>query len=104
MSKKRQQVTAVIYDKRGRVLSVGQNSYIKTHPLQAKYARQVGLPKKLFLHAEIHAIVRCRDITRADSIFISRWDSSGRPMLAEPCEICASAIRAAGIRHVRWTG
>ena len=35
-------ITAIIYDKKGRVLSIGQNSYIKTHPYQAKIAKQVG--------------------------------------------------------------
>jgi hypothetical protein len=31
---KRQAITAIITDKKGRVLSIGQNSYSKTHPLQ----------------------------------------------------------------------
>ena len=42
MPKSRQNITAVIYDKRGRVLSIGKNQYLKTHPLQAKHAHAVG--------------------------------------------------------------
>lgn len=97
------QLTAVIYDRKGRVLSVGQNSYIKTHPLQAKYADKVGLPEKQFLHAEIHAIVRCKDLSKAYKIFISRWSKNGEPLLAKPCPVCQSAIEAAGIEIVEYT-
>lgn len=50
--KNRQQVTAFIYDKRGRVLSIGKNSYVKTHPLQAHHANKVGLGDKLYLHMQ----------------------------------------------------
>lgn len=104
MSKsQRQNITAVIYDRRGRVLSIGQNSYIKTHPIQAKHAEKMGEPYKQFLHAEIHAIVRCSDIKRAHRIFVSRFDRDGNPTLAAPCPICMSAIRATGIKVVEHT-
>lgn len=55
---KKHHVTAIIFDKRGRPLSIGQNSYIKTHPLQLKMAEKVGLPEKKFIHAEIQSIVK----------------------------------------------
>lgn len=102
-SSQRQQITAIIYDRRGRVLSIGQNSYVKTHPLQAAHAKKVGEPEKIFLHAEMHAIVRCPDIAKAHRIFVSRWDRAGRAVLAAPCQICKSAIEAAGIRIVEHT-
>ena len=96
-------ITAVIYDKRGRVLSIGQNSYVKTHPLQAELSRKAGMAEKIYLHAEIHAIVRCRDLSRAHRIFISRWDKSGQPALAKPCPICQGALQEAGIKIVQHT-
>lgn len=99
----RQSLSAVIYDKRGRVISVGFNSYVKTHPVQAEHAKRVGLPEKQYLHAEIHAIVRCKDLSRAHKIFVSRWDKNGRPMFAKPCPVCMSAIEAAGIEVVEHT-
>ena len=67
----KQNMTAIIYDKRGKVISVGQNSYVKTHPLQAKYAAIAGMPDRQFLHAEIHAIVKCKDLTRAYKTIVS---------------------------------
>lgn len=103
MSTTKQQLSAVIYDKRGRVLSVGENSYIKTHPLQAEHAKKTNHPEKIFLHAEIHAIVRCKNLSRAYKIFVSRWDKSGKPTLAKPCPVCLSAIEAAGIEIVEHT-
>lgn len=99
----KQQITAVITDRRGRVLSIGQNSYVKTHPYQAELARRVGEPHKVFLHAEVHAITRLRDITKAHKISIYRYDSKGQPILARPCSICATAIQAAGIGIVEHT-
>lgn len=100
---KQQHLTAIIYDRKGRVLSVGQNSYVKTHPLQAKHASRVGLVEKQFLHAEVHAIVRCKDLSKAHKIFISRWGKNGEPMFAKPCPVCESAIKAAGIEIVEHT-
>lgn len=103
MSKKRQTIKAVIYDRKGRVLSIGHNSYVKTHPLQARHAQAAGEPHRFFLHAEIHAIVKCKNLNRAAKIFVSRWDNQGRPQLAKPCAVCQSAIKAAGIREIFHT-
>lgn len=100
---KQHELTAIIYDKRGRVLSIGKNSFIKTHPLQKKLAKKVGLPEKEFIHAEVAAIVRCSDLSKAASIKIFRFDSSGSPVLAKPCPICQSAIKSAGIKHIFHT-
>lgn len=96
-------VTALIYDRKGRVLSVGQNSYLKTHPLQARHAKVTGNPEKQYLHAEVHAITRCRDLHRAHKIFIARYNKQGEPVLAKPCPVCMSAIRESGIRHIQHT-
>lgn len=97
------QVTALIYDRKGRVLSIGQNSYIKTHPLQAKHAKKTGMPEKMFLHAEVHAITRCRDLSKAHKIFVTRYNKNGEPVLAKPCPVCISAIKASGIKYVEHT-
>jgi tRNA(Arg) A34 adenosine deaminase TadA len=99
----KQQITAVIYDKRGRVLSIGQNSYVKSHPWQAEMAERVGEPFKIFLHAEIASITRCRDLKRAHTIRIFRYNKEGKPVLARPCAICAEAIKVAGIKHIEHT-
>jgi tRNA(Arg) A34 adenosine deaminase TadA len=98
-----QAITAIIYDRRGRVLSIGKNSYVKTHPLQAKYATRVGLPEKQFLHAEIAAIVRCRDLAKAHKIEVFRIGRNGDLLLAKPCPVCETAIQASGIKYIEHT-
>jgi tRNA(Arg) A34 adenosine deaminase TadA len=102
-TKTRHALTAIIYDKKGRVLSMGQNSYVKTHPLQAEHAVKVGLDERIYLHAEVHAIVKCKDLSKAHKIFVSRWDKHGNSLLAKPCPVCESAIKAAGIKIVEHT-
>lgn len=93
MCKQRFDITAIIYDKKGNILAIGKNSYVKTHTLQAKYAERVGRPDKKFVHAEILAIARCRDLSKAHKIFISRYYKDGTPAPAAPCPICLSAIK-----------
>lgn len=100
---KQYNITAIIYDRRGRVLSVGKNSYIKTHPLQAHHAKKAGEPHRVFLHAEIHAISKLKDLNSAHRIEIFRFLEDGTPALAKPCSICCSAIKASGIKIVTHT-
>jgi tRNA(Arg) A34 adenosine deaminase TadA len=103
MPRKKFHVIATIYDKRGRPLSVGVNSYDKTHPLQAKYAIQCNKPEKVFLHAEIAAIVKLSKPWRAHTIKVERYTSEGVPVNASPCVICRKAIEAIGIKNIIHT-
>jgi deoxycytidylate deaminase len=103
VTKARFDITAIIYDKRGKILSIGKNSYVKTHPYQAKCAQMVGLPDKQFLHAEIHAIVRCKKLDKAHKIVVMCFDKSGEEKNAMPCPVCRSAIEATGIKIVEHT-
>jgi deoxycytidylate deaminase len=103
MSKIRHVITAIIYDKRGRIISIGKNSYIKTHPKQAYHAKLVGLPEKQYRHAEIDAIIRCKKLDKAHKIIVSRLTKGGKYGNAKPCPICVSAIKEAGIKQVEWT-
>lgn len=98
-------IYAIVRSKRGKILSQGFNSYIKTSPLQSRYAKSVNLPKKEFIHAEISALSRIPYTQRknAYSITIYRFDNHGRPALAKPCPICQAAIEHFGIKHVYYT-
>lgn len=99
----RYSLEATIYDKRGRVLSVGNNSYTKSHPLQVKFAEKVGKPDAIFLHAEMDALRRLKDWDRAHRIVITRFDKNGEPAIAKPCKICKLALEHAGIEHIEHT-
>jgi len=105
MAKKRKQynLTATIFDKRGRVLSRGENSYWKTHPMQIHLAKKVGREDAIFLHAEIAALVRLKDWSKAHKIRVERYGNDGQPLLAKPCEICNAALKKAGIEVIEHT-
>lgn len=97
----KQEITATIYDKRGRVIAVGKNSYDQSHPRQAYYAQRAGDPKKIYLHAEIAALVKCKGTPY--KIKIERYNKQGEPRLAKPCPICELAIKESGIKFVEYT-
>lgn len=103
MSNARQRLTATVYDKRGRVLSQANNSYIKTHPYQAKLAERHGRKEQIYLHAEIAALVKLRGVDKAHRIVVERYLKDGTPANAKPCPICEEAIRLAGIKIVEHT-
>lgn len=96
-------ITAVISDKRGHILSIGKNSYVKTHPLQAAYAAEVGEPYKVFVHAEVDAIVRLPYGAKPHSIFVARVNNQGEYRNAKPCKICQLALKRANIINVNYT-
>jgi len=100
---KKYSITAIIYDRRGNVLSLGKNSYVKTHPLQAHYAAVAGEPHKMFLHAEIDAIIKCQDLSRAHKLVVFRYREDGSPALARPCAVCQAALRKTPIKIIEHT-
>jgi tRNA(Arg) A34 adenosine deaminase TadA len=102
MANKRHHILAKCYDKRGRLLSAAFNSYTKTHPLQAYFAKRVGHPECTYLHAEIHAILKCKG-KAIYRISIERYHKSGLPANAAPCPICQEAIKAFNIQIVEYT-
>ena len=104
MSKQQQQaITAFIYDRRGRLLATGSNSYVKTHVVQAKAASAVGKPSSIYLHAEIAALVKLKDWAKAHKIVVTRFLKDGKPALAKPCSICQHLIDQSPIKIVEYT-
>lgn len=101
MSKKRFELTAFTYDKRGRLLSVGRNSYIKTHSLQAHFAKKAGRPQAIYVHAELAALMKARQ--QVYKLVVVRYNKDGSPGNAKPCEICQLAIKAFGVKEVEHT-
>lgn len=103
MKQTKQELTAIITDKRGRILSIGKNNYTKSHPLQAQYAEKVGEPYKIYLHAEIDAIIKCKDLDKAHKIEIFRVNKQGKYLKAAPCPICSEAISKTPIKEITHT-
>src|SRR3972149_10244142 len=86
-------MAAATYDKAQNKLTVGLawNSLKKTHPLQKYYAEKEGCGRKIYLHAEISAIVKSRK--RPYYLFVARVTKAGDIVSAKPCPICMRAIK-----------
>lgn len=95
-------IRATCYDKKGNTISTAVNSYTKSHPLQAHFAELVGQPQRQYLHAEIAALLKAKT-KKVSSIFVERYDSEGKPALAEPCKICYKALVAFGVKNIHYT-
>ena len=94
-------ITALAYDKKGRLLSVGRNSYVKTHPLQAKFSKEAKKPHAVYLHAELSALLKARQ--QVHKLVVLRYDKQGNPALAAPCAACQLAIKSFGVKYVEHT-
>lgn len=99
----RQRIVAIASDKRGRILSIGQNSYQKTSPLMLHYCQKVHRHRdKPFLHAEADCLFRL-DVGNVYKLSIARVLADNSPALAAPCEICQAIISAYGVKIVEYT-
>lgn len=91
---------ACCMDKHYSPISFGYNSYTKTHPAQKQLAVRIKKDSfKEFLHAEISALVKCRD-KKPYAILVLRQLKDGKLGNAKPCPICSMAIKEAGIEEV----
>lgn len=95
-------VAAAVLDSKGTILSTGVNSYIKTHPIQAHYAKKAGCSEKQWLHAEISALVKIKH-GKPTKIVVIRINRQGELRLAKPCDICMLAIKQAGIDSIEFS-
>ena len=80
-----------------RFISIGFNSYVKTHPAQLAYARTAGMHHRRFLHAELDALLRSGG---ADTLVVVRLGKNGKIINSKPCGVCDLAIDAYGIKEV----
>lgn len=95
-------LSAQCYNKNGKLLSSATNSYTKTHPLMAHFANKVGMPCKIYLHAEVAALLKAKD-NKVYSLHVVRRTKAGTLRNAKPCAICMEAIRAFGVDKVFYS-
>lgn len=99
---KQYEITALAYDRRGNLLSVGRNSYVRTHPRQAYYSRKSGgNPAAIYLHAELHALIKARQPVHR--LVVLRYNRDGTPALAKPCAACQLAIKDFNVKYLEHT-
>ena len=104
-------VCAIIVHK-NRIISIGTNSYEKTHTKM----KTINSPLKIYLHAEIDALNKfqhiltynaIRDkrdkIIRKSIMYIVCVSRGGKTKNARPCFICMKNIKAFGIKTLVYT-
>lgn len=88
-STNKEKVFAVTENK-GRRVGVGINCYTRSHRMQRDCAERAGLPAKVYLHAEIAAIIKSR--SAIDTIYVYRLNRKGDMLPSKPCPVCQIAI------------
>ena len=99
-SPSKKKVGAVLLNK-NKVVTSATNLETKSHPLQARFAERVGLHEKIYLHAEIAALVKCKE--ECDTIVVARVNPQDKLRMAKPCPICSLALEEAGVKKVHYT-
>jgi len=88
---------AIIYDKNGKVLSVGRNI-----PHYRPGLKKYGY-KNLLLHAESDAILKCNPEDLKGSNLLVIRTGKNKLCNSKPCEHCLSMILQCGIKHVYYS-
>jgi len=99
-SPSKKQVGALLL-RRNKIITTAVNLETKSHPLQAKFAERVGLWQKIYLHSEIHALIKCKE--PVDTIVVARVNPQNKLRNAKPCPICSLAIEESGINHIYYS-
>jgi tRNA(Arg) A34 adenosine deaminase TadA len=99
-SPSRRRVGAVLLRK-SKVVATAVNLEQKSHPWQAKLAEKVGLGEKIYLHSEIHALIKAKE--DADTIIVARVNTQDKLRMAKPCPICALALEQGGVKNIYYS-
>ena len=103
MANRQHRVIATIFDKADNILAIASNNYNKSHPIQAHFAQKAGEPERIYLHAEIAALVKLRKTDVPYRIFISRQKRDGSMGNAKPCALCLAALQHWKINNISYT-
>ncbi len=95
-------LAATTYSKKGIELAQAYNSTIKTHPWQAKLANLVGMPHRIYLHAEIAALIASNE--PVEVLVVASVTKEGKPAMAKPCPVCQKALEFAHVKVLIYTG
>lgn len=95
-------VVAVIFDKRNKVVSFGNN--YKTHP-KAKIIEKYEGKFYQVLHAEVHALIQAErfgiDLSKC-SILVMRKRKDGKFGISKPCPNCQAALNYSNIQQIYY--
>jgi deoxycytidylate deaminase len=92
---------AIILDKYGIPISIGFNSYVKTHPVMLNFRSPkvdfgFGIDKesKIFLHAEMDCLIKgLSKKSEWHTLIVARIGADGELKLAKPCQGCSEMLK-----------
>jgi tRNA(Arg) A34 adenosine deaminase TadA len=89
--------------RKNKVIVTATNLEKKTHPIQAFLAEKVGLDEKIYLHAEVNALIKSKE--KADTIVVARIGGHGHDELrmSKPCPICQMALEMNNVNRVIYS-
>jgi tRNA(Arg) A34 adenosine deaminase TadA len=89
--------------RRNKVIVTATNLEKKTHPIQAFLAEKVGLDEKIYLHAEVNALIKSKE--KSDTIVVARIGGHGHDELrmSKPCPICQMALEMNNVNRVIYS-
>ena len=97
-------ICSYAYDQSNRLICIAFNSYSKSHSVQAKYAAKAGKPGMIYLHAEIHALIKAKNLgKKIHKIHVTRFTKDGQPAMAKPCPVCWAALVEHGVKKISYT-
>lgn len=101
-SPSKKKIGAVLLRK-NKVITTATNLQHKSHPLQAQLAERVGLKEKIYLHAEINALIKARE--DVDTIVVARIGGHFHNELrnSKPCPICRMALEMNNVRRIIYS-
>jgi tRNA(Arg) A34 adenosine deaminase TadA len=89
--------------RKSKVIVTATNLEKKTHPIQASFAEKVGMKEKIYLHAEINALIKAKE--DVDTIVVARigGHSHNELRMSKPCPICQMALEIKQVRKVIYS-
>lgn len=101
--KRRYELIATAFDRKGKVVGAGVNDYKKSHPLMRIYSERAGeSDMKIYKHAELSAILSAGNKS-VHSMLIQRFDNQGNPAMAMPCPTCQTMLKDFDVKYVEYT-
>jgi deoxycytidylate deaminase len=103
LTRKRYEIVATCFDRKGKVLGTGVNDYSRSHPLAKHFAIVAGeSEQKDKVHAELAAVL-ASGRKNIYSIFVQRFHNDGTMAIAAPCPTCKAMLKGFGVKIVRYT-
>jgi tRNA(Arg) A34 adenosine deaminase TadA len=89
--------------RKNKVIVTATNLEKKTHPIQASFARKVGMKEKIYLHAEINALIKAKE--DVDTIVVARigGHSQNELRMSKPCPVCAAALEMSNVKKIIYS-